>query len=189
MPRENTKWVYGTVTKLMGGRRFNGNYKVKYDGDDTLCTSNESRLFKASPIGEETDDSDDSNSDSSDSEEEGEGNGDNALSDEDRDAEGGMDRPEDDDEDVGDPDEVTIEGDDIPIGGTVDVKGNIWKRVATMGEDPRGDRPKSGMSMKKMHVNSHATRSDFWKELFPVPLEEDPQVVTANASKWVNAPL
>jgi hypothetical protein len=37
--------------------------------------------------------------------------------------------------------------------------------------------------MKKMHVNSRATRSDFWKELFPVPLEEALQAVTENASK------
>ena len=31
--REKTKWVHGTVMKKMGGKKFNGNYKVKYDGD------------------------------------------------------------------------------------------------------------------------------------------------------------
>jgi hypothetical protein len=63
------------------------------------------------------------------------------------------------------------------------VKGNTWKRANTMGEDPRGDRPKSGVSVKKTHVNSHTTRSDFWKELFPVPLQEALQAVTENAFK------
>ena len=193
--REKTKWVYGTVMKKMGGKKFNGNYKVKYDGDTVSHTSNESHMFKAPPIGEELNDSEDSDSGSSSSDEEGkktssrrssssdEGNADNALSDEERDAEAHMEQPEGDDEDIGGPDEVDYELEDLPIGGTVDVKGNIWKRVTTMGEDPRGDRPKSGMSMKKMHVNSHTTRSDFWRELFPVPLEEALNVVIENANK------
>jgi hypothetical protein len=193
--REKTKWVCGTVIKKMGGKKFNGNYKVKYDGDASQSTSNESHIFKAPPMGEELDDSEEeSDSGSSGSEEEGtkpssaedkavDDNGDNALSDEERDAEGMMERPEGDDEDLGEPDQVNFELEDLPIGGSVDVGGNVWKRVATMGEDPRGDRPKSTMTMKKMLVNSHTTRSDFWKELFPVPLEEAVAIVTANAVK------
>ena len=37
--------------------------------------------------------------------------------------------------------------------------------------------------MKKMVVNSHTTRSDFWKELFPVPLTEMLKVAQDNAAR------
>ena len=165
--REKTKWVHGTVMKKMGGKRFNGNRKVKHDGDTNSRASDESHTFKAPPIGEELNDPEDSDSGSSCSEEEGkkpsrrrrssseEDNADNALSDEERDAEAGVERPEMDDEDVGCPDQVTFELEDLPVRGTVDVKGKHH------GRRPAGDRPKSGTSVKKMHVNSRATRSDF----------------------------
>ena len=39
------------------------------------------------------------------------------------------------------------------------------------------------MIMKKMVVNSHTTRSDFWKELFPVPLTEMLKVAQDNAAR------
>jgi hypothetical protein len=121
--------------KKMGGKRFNGNRKVKHDGDTNSRASDESHTFKAPPIGEELNDPEDSDSGSSCSEEEGkkpsrrrrssseEDNADNALSDEERDAEAGVERPEMDDEDVGCPDQVTFELEDLPVGGTVDVKG------------------------------------------------------------------
>jgi hypothetical protein len=142
--REKTKWVHGTVMKKMGAKRFNGNYKVKCDGDNNSHTSNESHTFKPPPIGEELGDSEESDSRISGSEEEGkkppkrgrssseEGNVDNALSDEERDAEDGMERPEMDNEDVGCPDQVTFELEDLPIGGTIDVKGSVWKRVTSL---------------------------------------------------------
>jgi hypothetical protein len=106
--------------KKMGGRRSNGNYKAKHDGDNNSHASNESHTFKAPPIGEELGDSEESDSSSSGSEEEGkkpsrrgrssseEDDADNALSDEERDAEAGMERPEIDDEDVGRPDQATF---------------------------------------------------------------------------------
>ena len=56
--QEKTKWVYGTVMRLLGGRRWQGNYKIKYDGDTRQETSHESHLQAAPPIGEEHDDSD-----------------------------------------------------------------------------------------------------------------------------------
>ena len=37
------------------------------------------------------------------------------------------------------------------------------------------------MSMKRLHVNSHTKRSDFWKELLPVSLSKMLEVVRANA--------
>ena len=49
--REKAKWVHGTVMKKMGGKRFNGNYKVKYDGDNNSHASNESHTLKAPPQG------------------------------------------------------------------------------------------------------------------------------------------
>jgi hypothetical protein len=39
----------------------------------------------------------------------------------DRDTEAGVERPEMDDEDLGCPDQVTFELEDLPIGGTIDV--------------------------------------------------------------------
>ena len=41
MAKEKTKWCRGTIQSLVGGRRFAGNYKVKYDGDSAALTSNE----------------------------------------------------------------------------------------------------------------------------------------------------
>ena len=40
MAKEKTKWCRGTIQSLVGGRRFAGNYKVKYDGDSAALTSN-----------------------------------------------------------------------------------------------------------------------------------------------------
>ena len=188
---KKTKWVYGTVHKLLGGRRWGGNYKIKYDGDGGKQeTSHESHLQAAPPIGEEHDDSDSgSSSDSSVSddgdpaasgEEEAVAEGD--VSEEERDPEAGMDgelRDMDDGEASAAEEDVTS----TPIGGTVEVGGNKWVRVATMGEDVRGDRPKSTMAMKGMVVNSHTTRSGFWKELFPVPFTTMLNVVNENATR------
>ena len=188
---EKTKWARGTVHKLLGGRRWGGNYKIKYDGDGGKQeTSHESHLQAAPPIGEEHDDSDSgSSSDSSVSddgdpaasgEEEAVAEGD--MSEEERDPEAGMDgelRDMDDGEASAAEEDVTS----TPIGGTVEVGGNKWVRVATMGEDVRGDRPKSTMTMKGMVVNSHTTRSDFWKELFPVPFTTMLNVVNENATR------
>ena len=42
--KEKTKWYRGVIQSLMGGRKFAGNYKVKYDGDSRGYTSNESHL-------------------------------------------------------------------------------------------------------------------------------------------------
>ena len=188
---EKTKWVCGTVHKLLGGRRWGGNYKIKYDGDGGKQeTSHESHLQAAPPIGEEHDDSDSgSSSDSSVSddgdpaasgEEEAVAEGD--MSEEERDPEAGMDGEL---RDMDDGEASAAEEDAIstPIGGTVEVGGNKWVRVATMGEDVRGDRPKSTMTMKGMVVNSHTTRSDFWKELFPVPFTTMLNVVNENATR------
>ena len=58
--------------------------------------------------------------------------------------------------------------DDAPLGGTVEAHGLMWKRVAGIQNGPRGDRPRTKMPMKKLVVNSHMKRPDFWKELFPV---------------------
>jgi hypothetical protein len=56
---EKTKWARGTVHKLLGGRRWGGNYKIKYDGDGGKQeTSHESHSQAAPPIGGEHDDSD-----------------------------------------------------------------------------------------------------------------------------------
>jgi hypothetical protein len=52
-----------------------------------------------------------------------------------------------------------------------------------MGDDARGDRAKFGMEMKKMTANSHAKRSDFWKELLPVDLGGMLKVAKASAVK------
>ena len=104
------------------------------------------------------------------------------MSEEERDPEAGMDgelRDMDDGEASAAEEDVTS----TPIGGTVEVGGNKWVRVATMGEDVRGDRPKSTMTMKGMVVNSHTTRSDFWKELFPVPFTTMLNVVNENATR------
>jgi hypothetical protein len=71
----------------------------------------------------------------------------------------------------------------MAMGGTVEVGGNTWVRVATMGEDPRGDRPKTVMTMRNLVVNSHTTRSDFFKELFPVHPTDVLKVVQDNATR------
>ena len=187
--KEKTNWVCGTVQKLMGGRRWAGIYKVKYDGDGAAMNTHEQHNHPAPPIGEEHDDSsgDDGEDDASDIEEpsvEEEG-ADGALSDEERNAEGMMEDDQvDRDLDVGE--ESGDDGEDcqsLPIGGECTVKDNTWVRVAGMGEDRRGDRPKSTMSMKKMCVNSHTKRSDFWKELFPVDFEAMLNVVREGAAR------
>ena len=54
------------------------------------------------------------------------------------------------------------------LGADVSCGPSTWKKVVSMGDDARGDRAKFGMEMKKMTVNSHTKRSDFWKELLPV---------------------
>ena len=70
--REKTKWACGTVHKLLGGRRWGGNYKIKHDGDGGKQeTSNESHLQAAPPIGEEQDDSDSGSSTDSSSSDDG----------------------------------------------------------------------------------------------------------------------
>ena len=190
MQQEKTKWVYGTVMRLLGGRRWAGNYKIKYDGDSRQETSHESHLEAAPPIGEEESDSDTASeneapgedaSDSSSQDLDGGDEGGNA-SDEGRDPEGGMDN-ELNDMDQGESSGAEEDATAIPIGGHVEVGGNKWVRVAHMGDDARGDRPRSKMIMKKMVVNSHTTRSDFWKELFPVPLTEMLKVAQDNAAR------
>ena len=131
----------------------------------------------APPIGGEHDDSsgsdeDDGVSDNEEpsAEEEGE---DGALSDEDRNAEGIMEDGQiDRDLDVGE--ESGDDGGDcqsLPVDGERTVEDDTWVRAAGVGEDRRGDRPKSTMSMKKTCVNSRAKRPGFWKELFPVDFE------------------
>ena len=62
------------------------------------------------------------------------------------------------------------EGNENPIGGTVECHGKTWKRVVGIANDARGDYPHARMTMKKMVANSHTKRPDFFYELFPVPL-------------------
>ena len=71
----------------------------------------------------------------------------------------------------------------LSIGGEVEAGANSWKRVDSMGEDARGDRPRTLLSMKKLVVNSHTTRSDFWRELLPVPLDKMLEVIRHNAKR------
>ena len=71
----------------------------------------------------------------------------------------------------------------LSIGGEVEAGANSWKRVESMGEDARGDRPRTLLSMKKLVVNSHTTRSDFWRELLPVSLDKMLEVIRHNAKR------
>jgi hypothetical protein len=75
------------------------------------------------------------------------------------------------------------EGAAVAVGGTVEVNGSAWKRVVGMGDDPRGERPRVKMMIKKMRVNSHAKRSDFFKELFPVDFEHVLKVAKEGAAR------
>ena len=82
--KEKTKWCRGTVQSLLGGRRFAGNYRVKYDGDNRAYTSHESHLEPTGAVG---DDSDNESDDSSERDDTSIGE---ALSEEGRDPEAGM---------------------------------------------------------------------------------------------------
>ena len=61
--------------------------------------------------------------------------------------------------------------------------GKTWKRVVGIANDARGDYPHARMTMKKMVTNSHTKRSDFFYELFPVPLMSVLAVVQQGAER------
>jgi hypothetical protein len=126
--------------------------------------------------------SSDSGDDSSGDESESNGDGGDKAAAEDRNPEAGMDERADGDVDVGaaSEDEGTANdtGDDVTRAG-----GSSWRKVVGVGDDVRGDRARFGMAMKRMTVNSHTKRSDFWKELLPVDLDGMLKVVTEDATK------
>ena len=189
MAKEKTKWVLGTIVRHLGGtRNFKGQYKVRYDGDKTQTNSAESHLEKCRE--EESDSGDSSGSDSDEAPPSGgsESEDDDRLvgaggtaPEEERDPNAGMDGEGDPEADDGDASDE--EGAAVAMGGTVEVNGNTWKRVVGMGDDPRGERPRVKMKMKKMRVNSHTKRSDFFKELFPVDFEHVLKVVKEGAAR------
>ena len=186
--KEKTPYCFGTVKQVLQGRKY---YKVLWDGDKrqyksaaehlSLITEGDSDSSDAS--GSESDGSD-TRSNSDDGVDDQQRNSDGGpLSDEDRDPDAEMDSDADLDNRDADRGNESEEdpGSSTAIGDEVEVAGLVWKRVASMGDDKRGGRPKSKMEMRKLKVNSHTRASDFWKGLLPVPVERVLEVVRENA--------
>ena len=181
LAKEKTKWCFGTVSRVLGGKNFKGLYKVKWDGDNKQYNSHEEHLKSAKEIDDASesgcDESDDAVDDEGkvrnfkrvrknvrksakeidDASESGCDESDDAVDDEGvqgedegRDPEAGMDDL-DPEEDRGE--ESSEEGGTATrVGGDIKAGGNTWKRVASMGEDNRGDRPRVLMSACTLHA-------------------------------------
>ena len=167
--KEKTKFCHGTVKRVLADK---AHYKVLWDGDRrqlksaaahlSLFTEDDSDSSSAS--GSDSSGSDSSGSDSAGSDDgdddmllvdilgngSDDGNGE-PLSDEDRDADADMDSDADVDSRTVDKGNESDEdrGSSYAIGDEVEVGGLVWRRVASMGEDKRGGRPKSKMEMRK----------------------------------------
>lgn len=44
LAKQKTRWCFGTVKRVLGGRHFKGLYKVKWDGDTRQYNSHEEHL-------------------------------------------------------------------------------------------------------------------------------------------------
>ena len=182
--KTKSRWVVGTVKRLL----VSGQVKVKWDDEARQYESSPAHLIKWT--GDESDSDDDNAAAGSDNDgEEGSGSGSDSDGDEvvapiaeERNPEADMDDRADGDVDIGEAsdDEGGAAKD---LGDEVSCGSSTWKRVVSMGDDARGDRAKFGMEMKKMTVNSHTKRSDFWKELLPVNLDGMLEVAKENAVK------
>ena len=166
--KEKTKWCYGTVKRVLADGKH---YRVLWDGDkrqyksaaEHLSLITEGDFDSSDSSGSESDGSDTrSNSDDGDADQQRNSDGD-PLSDEDRDPDAEMDSDADLDNRDADRGNESEEdpGSSTAIGDEVEVAGLVWKRVASMGDDKRGGRPKSKMEMRKLRVNSQTRASDF----------------------------
>jgi len=185
--KTKSRWVVGTVKRLL----VSGQVKVKWDDEARQCQSSPVHLMLWT--GDESDsDGDDAASGSDNNSEEESGSGGDSNSEEgdgvvaaiaeERNPEANMDERATGDIDIGEASDD--EGGPAKDWGVYVCFGSsTWKKVVSMGDDARGDRAKFGMEMKKMTVNSHTKRSDFWKELLPVNLDGMLEVAKANAVK------
>ena len=175
-------YVHGTVKRVLRNRTV----KVLHDGDARQHASGPSHLLRSdfddssSSSGEDSDDPEDppSHSDASESHPD---SGDEGPVHQD----GTPDADADDDNENGEESEGD-EGEDAMenmcrVGSSVEVHGNTWKRVKTMGDCSRGAKARKKFSLKTFTFTSETTKKEIWEHVLPVTLHRMLAVVKENA--------
>ena len=171
--------VYGTVKRVLRNRTV----KVLWDGDTTQLSSSAAHLTLENDDSSDGDSSSSSNEGESDPSTSHSQNGDAESESAGPAAQDPVVEPRHEDEwDAGS--EESLDGSEaVRLGGTVEVGGNTWKRVRTMGECSRGTKPRKRFNLKAFTFTSKTTKRELWEHLLPVPLSRLLQVAQANAEK------